>query len=155
MIPSWPDELPRHFERQGYAADLGEGRGRSRPTLGPAKMRRRSRAVPEKISGKMRMRRWQLQRFLDFYNDDIGGGVLPFLFPDPMGGLPILVQWGEETPKRANVAGDWWELGLALDKLWTGAFEPGLPALAPGYAFVTSGGAYVVSDGRPVIVGVP
>lgn len=155
MIPAWPDELPRHFERQDYGAELGEGRLRSRPTLGPSKVRRRSRAMPEAITGKMRMRRPQLDRFLAFYRDEIGGGTLPFLFPDPMGGLPILVQWGEAAPKWAAVAGIWWELALALDKLWTGDFEPGLPALPAGYAFVTAAGAYVVQDGRPVIARVP
>ena len=150
MIPSWPDTLPRRFDRQGYGGELGDGRLRSRPTLGPSKSRLRSRAAPQPISGKMRMHRDQLLRFLDFYEREIAGGALPFLFPDPMGGLPILVQWGEETPKWLNTAGIWWELALSLEKLWTGDFEPGLVELPAGYAYVTVNGAFVVLDGRPV-----
>lgn len=151
-LPTWPDDLPRRFDRDGYHRARGDGRQRTKTTTGPGKMRRRSRAIVDPFGGKMTLRTAQVRRFDAFLDQDLAGGALPFLMPDPLGGLPILVQIGEEMPTIAPAAGDWWVLTLSLEKLWTGTIEPGLPDLPANYAYVTQGGAYVLLDGVPVTV---
>ncbi|WP_437871287.1 hypothetical protein ACSD7O_22190 [Methylorubrum extorquens] len=153
--PFWPDDLPRHFEREGFRRTLGDGRLRSRTTTGPGKERRRSRAIVEPFTAQLKVTRAQLLRFDRFLDQDLAGGTLPFIMPDPLGGLPILVKIGEEMPSSVPDRGNNWMLSLSLDKLWTGTIEPGLPDLAPGWAYVTQGGAYVLADGVPVIARLP
>ncbi|WP_053081517.1 hypothetical protein [Methylobacterium aquaticum] len=150
-IPFWPDELPKHFEREGFQRTRGDGRLRSKTTTGPGKERLRSRAIVDPFTAKLKVTRAQLRRFDAFLDQDLAGGTLPFLMPDPLGGLPILVKIGEDMPSSVPDHGDNWILALALDKLWTGTIEPGLPVLPAGYAYVTMGGAYVIADGIPVI----
>ena len=155
MTALWPDALPRRFFRDGYSRQYGDGRLRTPTTTGPGKTRLRSRAVPDPMTGRMEMSGAQLRLFRTFFEVDLARGSLPFIFPDPYGGLPILVQFGEELPKEANVAGDRWSVTLPLERLFTGSLEPGLPALPAGSAYLTYGGAYVILDGRPIVVPAP
>lgn len=152
MIPAWRDSFPQRFDRPGYQGEAADNRLRTKTSTGPGKSRRRSRAMPEPLSGKMTLRRAVLLDFVEFLADDIKGGATPFLFPDPMEGLPILVRIGDVMPKWTPIAGDFWSLALSLEKLFTGDFEPGLPDLPAGYAYLTNGGAYVLADRVPVIV---
>lgn len=152
MIRYWPDALPQRFDRTGYAGRAGDGRLRTKTATGPGKARLRSTAPSESIAGRMTARLEQILIFQNFLYLEIGGGTLPFLFPDPMGGLPILVTIGEDMPQWSNAGGAIWVLQLALEKLSTGTFEPGLPELPAGSAYLTSQGAYVVSGGKPTVV---
>ena len=155
MVAIWPDGLPRHFNRKGYSRQPGEGRRRTATTTGPGKTRLLSRAVPHPMSGQMEMTGAQLDLFWAFFDVDLARGAKSFVFPDPRGRLPILVQFGEGLPRETPLAGDRWLVDLPLEQLHTGSFEPGLPPLAPGAAYLTHGGAYVLLDGRPIVVPAP
>ncbi|WP_264047474.1 hypothetical protein [Methylobacterium flocculans] len=148
----WPETLPQRYLRDRFRAKPNDGRLRTKTSTGPGKSRLRSRAVLKPMSGRLEMSGAQLDLFWAWFENDIRGGSIPFLFPDPHGGLPILVMIGDEMPEESNTAGDRWELSLSLDRLPVGSFEPGLPELPAGYAFLVQDGAYVLVDRVPIIV---
>ena len=152
MTARWPDTLPQRFDRPNFRAGAPDGRLRSKTSTGPGKTRRRTRAAPAPIAGTMTMTGAQLLAFRRFVRDTIDGGVDPFIFPDPHGGLPILAQIGEQMPDWGNMAGDRWIVSLSLERLYTGSFEPGLPALTGGKKYLVHNGAYVLIDLVPIVV---
>ena len=151
MIPDWPAELPQHVDRDGFEHQAPDGRLRSRTSTGPGKSRLRSRAVAEPITCKMRVTGAQLRLFRQFLADDLAGGTVPFTFPDPYGGLRILVQFGENLPRWTPRPGDNWDLLLPLQQLWTGGILIVGVDLPAGYAYVVQDGAPVIHNGLPVI----
>lgn len=155
MSAVWPDTLPRRFFREGYSRQAGDGRLRTPTTTGPGKTRLRSRAVSDPMTGRMEMTGAQRELFWAFFENDLAKGTQPFVFPDPNGGLPLLVQFGEDLPRESNPSGNLWWVTLPLERLFTGSLQPGLPALPAGAAYLTHEGAYVVLDGRAIVVPAP
>lgn len=118
MIPVWPDTLPQHFDRQGFALAEGDGRLKSPTDTGPGKMRRRSTAIADPMQGRMSMRLAQILALRAFLKTDLAKGSLPFWLPDPMGGDPLLVRFADEgLPQYQNVAGDLWTASFKLEVL--------------------------------------
>jgi hypothetical protein len=78
----WPEALPRLFLLAGYSETVPDGLLRSENDAGPAKVRRRSSASIWEASGAMSMSAAQYAAFRAFLDDDLGGGALPFEFPD-------------------------------------------------------------------------
>lgn len=115
MPAIWPSSLPFRFTAGTYDREAGDGRLRSRTDTGPAKARRRSAAVPTKLSGVISMSTGETLVFRDFVELTLMNGVLPFYFPDPQVGTPILVRFGDKLPKENDAGFDRWNLALDLE----------------------------------------
>ncbi|WP_199085472.1 hypothetical protein [Bosea sp. ASV33] len=115
MYAVWPASLPARFNAGSYKRTPGDGRLRSRNDTGPAKVRRRSAAVPSKLSGAITMRTGQALVFRDFVELTLMNGVLPFYFPDPQTETPILVRFGDNLPDEGDYGFDTWTIMLSLE----------------------------------------
>jgi hypothetical protein len=98
MPDVWPISLPDSFTFESYGEGIADGRLRSQTDTGPGKIRPRSSAMPEPLSGQMAMTGAQLETLRTFVKTTIAGGSLPFLFKSQRGGAQILVRFGDELP---------------------------------------------------------
>jgi len=107
-VAVWPSELPQRVLRAGYSETLRDGLLRSKSDSGVGKVRRRYSSAALPVQATISLYYNQKARLERFWNEDTGGGALPFIIPDqthdglPMldgdglpildgGGLPILV----------------------------------------------------------------
>ncbi len=137
MNAVWPSELPQRANRQGFDYSFGDGRKFTRPDAGPLRVRRRFSSAARPVSAGFTLTWAQLQRLETFWDNDTGGGSLPFWFPDQVkGGVAIttadgrplrtasgialvtaawwLVLFGETPPKPAPVGGENWVVSMQL-----------------------------------------
>lgn len=98
MPAAWPVGVPHCFTWDSFAQALGDGRLRSQTDTGPAKVRRRSSAMPAALMGSLVMTYAQLATLRTFVDSALAGGSLPFTFPDQAGGSDLLVRFGENLP---------------------------------------------------------
>lgn len=117
MVDTWPATLPQYLLADGFAQSFGDGRLRTRTDMGPAKVRRRSTAVPAPLQGQMIMDSSQFATFRAFVSVTLSDGVLPFTFPDPVAGAPILVRIADNMPRWVSKGGDNWLVSLDLEVL--------------------------------------
>lgn len=112
----YPEALP-HLEVRGKVSlQLGDGRLRSDTDRGPAKVRRVSTSVPSKWQfGREDFTLAQLNDFLDFFETDLEGGVLPFEMDNPLGGTADFrfVSTIEAKP----LVDDLWSVTVQLEQL--------------------------------------
>lgn len=117
MVDVWPATLPQYLLAEGFAQAFGDGRLRTRTDTGPAKARGRSSAMPAPLQGQMIMDGDQFATFCTFVTTTLGKGVLPFMFPDPVTGDPILIRIGENMPRWTSKGADNWLVSLDLEVL--------------------------------------
>lgn len=108
MADTWPTILPQDLLRQGYSEALVAATVEYVPDAGPSTSRRRTTAVMRTLAGSMHMTGEHLEIFLAFVTDTLGGGVLPFNFPNPRGTGTVLVKFSKEGFPR------WQELSIDL-----------------------------------------
>ena len=99
-VDIWPSELPSCFILGSHNETLPEGRLKSEMDAGPAKIRRRSSAMPYPLSGSLRMTLAQLNRLKTFTANTLLGGSLPFRFPSQYGGSALLVRFVSASVNR-------------------------------------------------------
>lgn len=81
-VPFWPSDLPQRMLQEGYSEGSRDGRLFQAMEKGPPKVRRRTRLAIKPVQmttivdfdGKARLER--------FFEEETGGGSLPFFFPD-------------------------------------------------------------------------
>lgn len=117
MAEIWPAALPQHLLVDGYTQGLGDGRLRSRNDAGPAKVRRRSSAMPGPLQGRMDMSGAQLADMRAFVESTLIGGTLVFTFPDPVTGGALLVRFATNLPSWTSRGPDIWTVSLDLEVL--------------------------------------
>ena len=83
MVVSWPSDLSLKIDPRAFSLALPDGRLKSNTTIGPGKMRRVSTAAPVPITASMVLSINQEARFWRFYEEEIAGGVRPFVMIDP------------------------------------------------------------------------
>lgn len=108
MVDAWPSDLPHCFTLESFASGAGNGLIRSNPDAGPAKVRRRSSAVPKPLVGTLPMTYAELATLEAFVATTLLGGSLPFTFPSQRGGDDLLVRFsgdGDLLPWRKLGAG--------------------------------------------------
>lgn len=110
MAATWPSSLPQRFRTDGYSYRKGDGRLHSQTDMGPGKVRRRFTAVVDRMAGAMTLTQAQWETLRSFIDDEAGGGALPFWFPSPVDGAPLLVRFGQDgLPSLVphGVPGEW------------------------------------------------
>lgn len=117
MVDVWPATLPQYMLVDGYAQGLGDGRLRSQTDAGPAKVRRRSSAMPKPLQGRMIMDGAQLADLQTFVDMTLMGGSLTFTFPDPVTGSSVLVRFSADLPSWQSRGADNWFVSLDLEIL--------------------------------------
>lgn len=118
-VPVWPAELPPP-NRSGFSLESGDGRLRSRTDAGPPRFRRRYSATAAPVQLTVDLTRPQLGRFDAFLAEDLAGGSLPFLMPDPLSHGWALLTGGEELLRIEDGTGlliDAWWLVLIGDRM--------------------------------------
>lgn len=115
-VDVWPTSLPQRLMVQGYSQALGDGRLRSQTDTGPGKVRRRSSAMPKPLAGALRMTGAQVLAAAAFVDDVLIGGSLPFTFPEPLTGSPILVRF-VDLPSWSCAGGDNYDFAMSLEIL--------------------------------------
>ncbi|MCG5247985.1 hypothetical protein [Methylorubrum extorquens] len=111
-IPSWPAELPQRVLADNYSEGLGDGRLRTAMETGVPKTRRRFSNAGRPVSAAFKVSPDGKARIERFFNEEVGGGALPFLMPDQThdglalingGGLQLLDDQGRPLINTA-----WW-----------------------------------------------
>jgi hypothetical protein len=87
MTAVFPTSIPALDSGGKVNFQAGDGRLVAPTDAGPAKVRRRSTAVPDKWTfGHRAYTRAQVAELKSFYDDTLAGGVLPFEMGSPFGG---------------------------------------------------------------------
>jgi len=118
MADVWPSSLPQYVLREGFSEAIGDGRLRSQPDKGPAKVRRRSSMMPKLQQARMIMSAGQLAILREFVSDTLMNGSLPFLMPDPITRYPALVRFAENLPAWTS-RGIHFDVSFDLEVLYT------------------------------------
>jgi len=117
MTAAWPTTLPDSFTFESYGEGFGDGRLRSETDTGPGKIRLRSSAIPEPLSGQMKMTGAQIEILRLFIKTTLVGGTLPFTFKSQRGGSSILVRFGEDLPTWQRFATGLYLVSIKLEVL--------------------------------------
>lgn len=118
-LPVWPTSLPTKFQVQGFQAGRIDGRSVFRPEKGPP-IRRRGLILPFRVyQGDLPPISPALVTTLeDFYEDDLGEGTLPFVFPlDPLDGTANIIVTIDGMIIYSPVSGTLFRPSLALIRL--------------------------------------
>lgn len=118
MADVWPSSLPQYVLREGFSESIGDGRLRSQPDKGPAKVRRRSSMMPKLLQCRMIMSAEQLALMQEFVDDTLMNGSLPFLMPDPITRNPALVRFADNLPAWTS-RGIHFDVSFDLEVLYT------------------------------------
>ncbi len=93
----WPSELPQRVLRDGYSEKLRDGRLFSRTQSAPGNVRRRYWSAVMPVSAAIIVDYARKARLERFWNEETGGGTLPFILPDQThDGLALLDDDGVE-----------------------------------------------------------
>jgi hypothetical protein len=96
MPSAWPGTLPQRLLLAGARLGVGDGLLEYSPDIGPSITRRRTAAVMRPLVGSMMLTDAQMTIFETFFYTTIGGGSLPFTFPDPRTGATLLVKFTKQ-----------------------------------------------------------
>lgn len=94
----WPDEVPWRMRRDGFSFAWGETRTRTEASAGPGRLRRRASVAIRPISGVLDLSPAEYARLERFWDEDTGGGVLPFWFRHPLRFSLPLVSGAAQLP---------------------------------------------------------
>lgn len=140
MIPRWPTDLPQRLSRDGFGEGFADGRLQTEMESGVPKTRRRFSAAIRPIQASIDVPIDGKARLMRFWDEETGGGSVPFLIPDttmngaPLlagGGLvltdeqdrPLLVEswhlcvFGKTPPSSQNLGGPWYRVTFSLSVL--------------------------------------
>lgn len=140
-IPVWPTDLPQRVLRGGFERTLADSRLSTKMETGPSKRRRRSSSAVAPVAAAIAVSADLAARFERFWDEDTGGGALPFLMPDQIvdglplqaaPGIPLLTStdapvlaaswWlamfaGDQAPTIVNTAGAWFRISFRIEVL--------------------------------------
>lgn len=117
-MATWPGSLPQAFQHRSLQLGIADNRLRSAVDVGPAKVRRRSSLNVAALGGDMVMTAAQKATFETFVNSTLGGGTLPFDFPDPDdSGSTIDVRFGQRLPVMKPYGAEHWMVTIELEIL--------------------------------------
>lgn len=103
-VPIWPAELPQRVLRAGYSETFRDGVLRSKSDSGVGKVRRRYSSAALPVQAMISLYYSQKARLERFWDEDTGGGALPFIMPDQThDGLPLLDSGGVPVLDGAGV----------------------------------------------------
>jgi hypothetical protein len=77
-MTAWPAGLPQSLNIDGYGQAPDDGNVRTAMDAGPVHVRRRFSAVARRVAGYMVLTDAQFDDLMEFYDDDLAGGSLPF-----------------------------------------------------------------------------
>lgn len=116
-LARWPASLPQYFLRSSYSEGTGKSVIRSEMDTGPAKLRRRSRAVVRPVDGSLLMTGDQYETFVTFVENTIGGGALPFEFPHQRRPGEFWLVRLADPDVMATPKGPLWQVQLKIEVL--------------------------------------
>jgi len=118
MAEVWPSTLPQCFLADTVSWQLGDGRLRTTMEAGPAKARRRTSAVSDRLAGDMKMTTIQWEDLKTFVKTTLQESDA-FTFPNPDGGsgTDLLVRLGDNEPGAVRVGRGFWIVTLDLEVL--------------------------------------
>ncbi|NKM69160.1 hypothetical protein [Rhizobium laguerreae] len=101
--------------KNGYSEEGADNLLASNVSVGPAKLRRRTTANVESITGSMMMSEAECQTFKSFVKNDIKDRSMAFTFPDPHGGSALLVRMRQ--PPSYTSMGILWRVQIGIEVL--------------------------------------
>lgn len=114
-VDNWPSTVPSCFILGSQNENIGDGLLRSQMDTGPAKIRRRSSAMPSTLSGSIKMSGAEIDALKAFVVGTLMGGALPFNFPNQRGGTSLVRLAAMPTWQR--VTGDTYLVGFSFEVL--------------------------------------
>ena len=92
-MADWPATIPWEFLTDGASGGFGDNALRSSMDVGPAKLRRRSTAAPDRFTGDLLITATQYGYIDTFYKTTLGYGALPFDGLHPVTGAAAEMQF--------------------------------------------------------------
>lgn len=83
-MSTWPEQLPQAIHQQSFVLTFPELASRTEMDTGKAYQRKRYTAAVRPFQGRIWVDETQLETFLNFYNNTLAQGTLPFDWYDPM-----------------------------------------------------------------------
>ena len=116
MTTAWSTSLPTAMLMvDGSGGTFGDNTIRSKPDVGPAKLRRRSTARPDTFTGSQLLTAAQIAILDTFYKTTLCGGSLPFSWKHPVSGATVDMRF-LSPPSFAN-RGKLWIVTYQLEVL--------------------------------------
>jgi hypothetical protein len=111
---TWPPTLPDNFLQEGYQEGAVNNLIKTDMISGPSKRRPRSSVVYQPVTGGMNLTTQQKDIMLDFYQNTISYGALPFTMPVYGGGtVDVFLDAYTTVP----LSGDIWRMTMNLLRL--------------------------------------
>ena len=98
-IATWPTGIPQIFQPDGFRIQPRPGTIRSEPDILPIRVRRRSTILLYDVGGTILLNDSQRLVFLDWYNDQLFGGVHDFNWTHPLDQTQAAVMQFTEDPE--------------------------------------------------------
>ena len=98
-IATWPTGIPQIFQPDGFRIQPRPGTIRSEPDILPIRVRRRSTILLYDVGGTILLTDSQRLVFLDWYNDQLFGGVHDFNWTHPLDQTQAAVMQFTEDPE--------------------------------------------------------
>lgn len=116
MTDAWPDTLPQQLQIDQASQGEGDGVVEYAPDYGPTITRLGTSGAMAPLSGYVICTAAQIATFRAFFKTTILGGSLPFTFPDPLAGDPLLVKFTKQggKPTWVPMGGDNFQLNLVV-----------------------------------------
>ena len=115
-MPAWPITLPASPLVEGFRETPPDTVLRSPMDQGPAKLRRRTTAGTGALSLTYLLSRAQVNALMDFFNDTLAGGSLPFDFTHPVNGATLACRF-RQMPAYAPVNAEYFRAAIELEVL--------------------------------------
>jgi len=117
-MPTWPISLPTLPQRDSFRYEPQANVASFGTEVGPGKVRRRSTARLKLATGTFWMTSAQRDTFLDFFEDDLLDGSLPYDWTDPITGLTASWRFDPQSPYDIAALGPgMWRVSFNLMKL--------------------------------------
>lgn len=114
----WPSSLPQRPKKQGFSRGPLPGIVIFEPEAGPAKRRRRHTADGKTQSAVFEVSGAQATIFEGFFDNDLAGGTLPFLWENPRDTMAFGWVFSTQNPYTISpIGGDWWDLAVNIERL--------------------------------------
>lgn len=104
MAELWPSTLPQCFLGDSVSWQVGDGRLRTQMEAGPAKSRRRTSAVSDRLTGQMLLTTAQWDELKTFVKTTLlESDTFTFPHPDGGSGTDLLVRFGDSQPGAVRI----------------------------------------------------
>lgn len=118
MAILWPSTLPPVPLYDGYSESAPNTTLRTAAATGPAKVRKKSSAMPWQLNFSMMMTDTQIADFKTFVYDTLSGGALRFEMKHPRtGGTVEMRILGNESLFTVAPAGSKWQVSFLVEVL--------------------------------------